>query len=254
MVVVEEENPVHTFSDNRVLKVAAMMDYAKTIRNTAYRFDAKTVDPNTFFDVYRTRNKLINISRLIQEDIFTDEVGVLEKYLYILGEEVPLRTYLIDLLVADDEVLPLNPERPLKNHIQNLLEELRLSLEELPAGALAIHDFQFSQKPEAALIALLDESASLHFADNPNRSYPLVDRKDMDEILTETEFSLSDLVDGDTAPEIGSMLAARYMIMGSIFEATDSVIIFGRLIDIQYGSIESAAEIVVPREAIQDLL
>jgi hypothetical protein len=61
--------------------------------------------------------------------------------------------------------------------------------------------------------------------------------------------ALSDLVDTSKAIEIGKFLAADYIVTGSVIEMTDSVVIFGRIINIETSEIESVAQIIVPKDA-----
>ena len=68
-----------------------------------------------------------------------------------------------------------------------------------------------------------------------------VERKDLQEILKELEFSLTDLADETKAPRIGSMLGARMLIMGKLYRRGNRYELFMKLLRVETGEILSAS-------------
>jgi TolB-like protein len=54
-------------------------------------------------------------------------------------------------------------------------------------------------------------------------------------------------MDTSKAIRIGQVLAADYLLTGSVIETDRTVIIFGRVINVETAEIESVAQIVVPK-------
>jgi hypothetical protein len=69
----------------------------------------------------------------------------------------------------------------------------------------------------------------------------LVERGKLDLLLSEQELALSDLMDTENAIEIGRFLAANYIVTGT-------VIVFGRVIDVATGEVESVAQVILPKD------
>jgi TolB-like protein len=76
----------------------------------------------------------------------------------------------------------------------------------------------------------------------------LVERGKLDLLLTEQELALSDLMDTENAIEIGRFLAATYIVTGSVIETAGTVIVFGRVIDVTTGEVESVAQVILPKD------
>ena len=58
---------------------------------------------------------------------------------------------------------------------------------------------------------------------------------------------MSDLVDTAKAIAVGKVLAARYILTGSVIEMPSSVVIFGRIVNVETSEVESAAQVIVPK-------
>ena len=48
--------------------------------------------------------------------------------------------------------------------------------------------------------------------------------------------------------QVGRILAANYIVTGSVIEMAASVVIFGRIINVETGEVESVAQVVVPMD------
>jgi TolB-like protein len=78
----------------------------------------------------------------------------------------------------------------------------------------------------------------------------LTERKNMERILEEIEFSLSDLVSSDTAVRIGNLTGAAYFIAGSITETGDNFLINSRLIDIETAVVIGAESVAIEKSEL----
>ena len=74
-----------------------------------------------------------------------------------------------------------------------------------------------------------------------------MERSNLDAVLKEQELALADLIDTRAAIQVGKFLAANYIFTGSLIEMSSSVVIFGRVIDVQTGEVESVAQVILPR-------
>ncbi len=77
----------------------------------------------------------------------------------------------------------------------------------------------------------------------------LVEREKLLDVLREQELALSDLMDTSKAIMVGKFLSATLILTGTVIEMSESVIIFGRVIDVQTAEIQSAAQIIVQKNA-----
>ena len=76
----------------------------------------------------------------------------------------------------------------------------------------------------------------------------MVERSNLDAVLKEQELALTDLMDTTKAISVGKLLTADYIVTGSIIEMSSSVVIFGRIINVESGEVESVAQVIVPRD------
>ena len=82
----------------------------------------------------------------------------------------------------------------------------------------------------------------------------LVERDKLENIIEEQKLSLSGLVDTDSAIRIGQLLSAKYIITGTVIPMQDSVVVFGRLIDVESAEIISVAQIILLKKEVGDVL
>lgn len=74
-----------------------------------------------------------------------------------------------------------------------------------------------------------------------NSIFKGVERRDLQGILEELEFGLTDLADETKAPRIGSMLGAQMLIMGKLYRRGNQYEIFMKLLRVETGEILSAS-------------
>lgn len=70
-----------------------------------------------------------------------------------------------------------------------------------------------------------------------SKSVKLIEREELNKILEEQEFSLSDISDQDNQIKIGKMLAADYLVLGEIIDMANTMLITVRLVDTTSGEI-----------------
>ena len=77
----------------------------------------------------------------------------------------------------------------------------------------------------------------------------LVERENIDKLLSEQNFQLSGTVDDDTAKSIGKIIGVDYVCYGTIMELGEFLRISGKIVNIQTGEIVSVASVNAPKDA-----
>jgi TolB-like protein len=113
-------------------------------------------------------------------------------------------------------------------------------------GVVAISGFTTKTGKSSDLIDLLNEMAVVEIGRIDTLT--LVEREKLDALLAEQELTLSDLMDTEQAIEVGRFLDANYIVTGSVIEMAASVVIFGRIINVETGEVESVAQVIVPMD------
>ncbi len=258
LTVVPDKNPLTGFSDGRVLKAGTMLRIAqvlKTIGRGYYRRGYYFIsNEEAFFLVHRVKNEVKNARKRLNENVFDKQIELLEQYMRTIGKELSLSEGTIENVIADEEIIP-EEKRSLEQHMNNLYRELLLTLEKKTPGNIAVSGFSFSDERKAELLSYLNESAATQLFKLSDMEYHIVERRKMDEVLREQELSLSDLVEPNRAIEVGKILAANYLLTGTVIEMSESMVIFSRIINVETAVIEAAAQVIVPlNEQIQKLL
>lgn len=78
----------------------------------------------------------------------------------------------------------------------------------------------------------------------------LTERENLEQILEEIEFSLSDLADTGRTVEVGQLTSARILLAGSVTESGSSFLLNGRLVDVETGVVIGAQSVSVPKEEL----
>ena len=68
-------------------------------------------------------------------------------------------------------------------------------------------------------------------------------------VLAEQKLALSDLIDTTNAIKVGHILTVSHMLTGTVLTMPGSVVIFGRVINVETAEVESAAQVIVPRSS-----
>ena len=263
---VDLEAPVTGFSDALVLQSGTMLHFAQGLIDigTIYygcrdelerlgglpedrRKEAEAaIDQKMLEAVEQTqelRRELLNAKLRLESEAFDDEVTILERYLDILGRDLSQPPEAIVRAKADTELVPRAAELPVQERLTALFQEITLDLNDKEPGMIAVSGFTTRDGRSSALVALLDEMAVV--AVGKVGRMRVAERQRLDAILKEQELALSDLMDTSKAIRIGQFLAADYLLTGSVIEMDTTVIIFGRVINVETAEIESVAQVVV---------
>jgi TolB-like protein len=193
-----------------------------------------------------TKKELVNARIRLDNEGFDDEIEILDNYIDILGAELKLEQQYVAGYKEDIEQAPLTPERSLNEHLENLFQEMILDLKLKGSGVVAVSGFAMDGNPSAGLLVLLDEMALSEIS--KIESFMLVERRQIELVLEEQNMSLSGLMDASNAIQIGMLLSANYIVTGTVIEMNSTVIIFGRIINVETGEVESVAQVIVPKD------
>ena len=194
-----------------------------------------------------TKKELINARLRLDNEGFDDEIDILNSYIRILGKELKLEQSETTRIVEDREIAPPVKERSLPDHLGNLFREITLNLQIEGERVLAISGFTSKKTETSQLISLLNEMALVELAKID--TLKLVEREKLLDVLREQELALSDLMDTSKAITVGKFLSAGLILTGTVIEMSGSVIIFGRVIDVETAEIQSAAQVIVDKNA-----
>jgi Ca-activated chloride channel family protein len=263
---VDTEAPVTGFSDGLVLQSGTMLHFAQSLidigtiyyscRDELESIQARGlpekaeagIDQKIQEAIAKTqdmRRELTNAKLRLESKAFDDEVGMLDNYLEILGRDLSQPPEAITKAKADIELVPQAAAQPVEERLNALFQEITLDLGSEKPGTIAVSGFTTRDGKTSGLIALLDEMAVV--AIGKVERMKLTERQRLDVILVEQELSLSDLMDTSKAIRVGRFLAADYLLTGSVIEMERTVVIFGRVINVQTAEIESVAQVVVPK-------
>ncbi|HEB31756.1 MAG TPA: hypothetical protein ENI15_12915 [Spirochaetes bacterium] len=195
----------------------------------------------------RTQKELKNARLRLDDEGFDDEILILDNYIKIFGGALEMADWETDRIRMEEEITPPVRERPFQEQLENLFREITLDLGTRGVGTIAVSGFTAGDGKSSALVTLLNEMA--RFEISKVEGITVIERDTLDMILEEQKLALSDLMDTTNAIEIGKLLTANHMLTGSVIEMADSVVIFGRIINVETAEIESVAQVIVPRSA-----
>jgi curli biogenesis system outer membrane secretion channel CsgG len=111
-----------------------------------------------------------------------------------------------------------------------------------------------SRSGEGMLLAVMDftgDGVSMNLASQTSEmlrntfinkgGYTIVERSQMDQILKEQGFQMSGCTDTSCAVEIGKLLSAKKILIGKVMKVGNSIIISGRIVDVEKGVGEAAS-------------
>ncbi len=100
---------------------------------------------------------------------------------------------------------------------------------------IAIMDFEAKDIPksEAVKISELIRNDIINTG-----SYTVVERSQMDKILKEQGFQQTGCTDVSCAVEIGKMLSTKKILVGTVMQLGDNIVITGRIVDVEKGTAE----------------
>lgn len=211
------------------------------------------------------RREMTNARMRLDGTGFDEELAILDTYLQILLADTGIlavelikrgmlpppkpgqqreRTALEEE-ARDVELRPAVPDRPLSEHLAHLFREIALEIADRPGATLAVSEFAMKGGKRCALVDLINDAATNELA--ALGGVKVVERERLAAALAEQDLAVSDLVDTERARRIGSLLSAGYIVTGTVIEMSRTVVIFGRIINVDTGEVETAAQVVVPR-------
>jgi TolB-like protein len=192
------------------------------------------------------KKEVANTRLRLDNEGFDDEIEILDRYLEILGAELEWEQPRLAAAKSDLEIPPPVSKRLLQDHLANLFREMTLELAQRQGGVVAVSGFANRSGKPSALVDLLNETAMVAFGRIDTMT--LVERDKLNVLLEEQELALSDLMDTENAIEFGRFLAANFIVTGSVIEMTNTVVVFGRVIDVTTGEVESVAQVILPKD------
>ncbi len=253
--LVPADDPLTGFSDARVLKAGTMLEYAQALEQISSAYHQRRDIYQAFFRSFEMKKQLSNAATRLGDDGFADQIAVLESTMRITGREIGFKKGVVEQIIADNELEAPAPDRPLNEHLDYLFRELALQLEKSPPGNLAVSGFSVSGPGGSSLVRMLNEAGAVFLTSLGGSTHPVVERQRLAEVLREQELALSDLVEPHQAVTVGRILAADYLVTGTVIPMSESVVIFSRILNVETAVIESAAQVIVPRSAeVESLL
>ncbi len=276
--IVDTPMPVSGYSDGVVLQSGTMMDFARRMerigelyydaRDISYGIDGEVpveavAKLREALEITRIgRAELENAGLRLDDTAFDDEMEIFTAYEQILRTDLNVLSQPAD--VTDEPVEPLDePDDPvpaqlsalpsevaLETHVKHLVDEIILGF---PAGGtpvVAVAGVAPGPTSSGVLVELVNSGLLTALASQSGIT--VVERDRIEQILEEQELSLSGLVDTTTAVRIGNIAAAQYIVTGSLIETTESVIIFARVVNVESGVVESAAQAIVSRASVPE--
>jgi Mg-chelatase subunit ChlD/TolB-like protein len=269
--VVDAPAPVTGISDAMVLKSGTMLHFAQALQRIGRLYyespqletwreagvrppAAELVPIRQALDVTAgMRRELLNARLRLDNIGFDDELKMLDQYARILGADLKLDAESLEDVVADEELRPIVADRPISEHLGHLFQEIGLELVKRPDAILAVSEFAMKGGKQCSLVDLINETATTELAGL--HGIKVVERTRLETVLREQELAVSDLVDTNRAIRVGELLSAGYIVTGTVVEMSTTVVIFGRVINVATGEVESAAQVVVPKnEELRGLL
>lgn len=200
-----------------------------------------------------TKKELYNARLRLDNEGFDDEIEIMDNYIKILGKELEMEQDRVAQISNDVELSPPVAERSLYDNIQNLFSEIALSMGSRDPGIVAISGFSAKEGIGTDLLDFINEMALVEIARHD--TLKVVERGKLSAVIEEQKLSLSGLMDTTKAIEVGKLLSANYILTGTVIEMSTSVVIFSRIINVESGEVEAAAQVIVARnEEVNQLL
>jgi TolB-like protein len=238
------DSPLTGFSDGVVLQSGIMLHYAQALKKIGELYYAKKLRP-AFDLVISARKEIENAKLRLGSKIFDNEIEVLDKYAAVLERESALSEAEIKRITAEEMIIPTAPGRSAEDNIKNMLREIRLVLESKENGSIAIPGFFAGEKNKTSLATVLDKTALAEIGKLSN--IRIIGKERLNVILKEQGIAPSGLLSTENAVKVGKLLPVDYILTGAVVETNSRIVIFGRIINVEKASIESAAQVILPK-------
>jgi Ca-activated chloride channel family protein len=241
---VDAEHPISGFSNAMVLRSGTMLHFAQAVKEIGELYYAHRID-EAMERTVEMKKELHNANLRLGDTVFSDEISILDRYIEILGTDLQLGFTETRRMATDMEITPQVRERSLQDHLENLFQEMALDLGMRKTGTIAISGFTTQDGRPSDLVTLINEMALVEVA--KHQTLQVVERDKMEMILAEQKLALSDLIDTTNAIRVGHLLTVSHILTGTVLEMPGSVVIFGRIINVETAEVESAAQVIVPK-------
>ncbi|MDH3976032.1 MAG: VWA domain-containing protein [Deltaproteobacteria bacterium] len=128
--------------------------------------------------------------------------------------------------------------------VSQLIDYSALSIS--PDTPVALFPFSMKDKSLAGNAEYLGEQ--LLFSLSTNKSFKVLERKDIQAVIDETKFQLSGFVPEKEAVEAGKLAGAKIIIRGNIYSGKKNYEIFLKLLRVETGEVLSVTKLVVSRK------
>ena len=190
--------------------------------------------------------ELRNVSVRLDMQGFSDEIGILEKYVEILGGDLDMPETEYAKLIEIDE-MTTSVTHAVEDAVRHLADELFLELHSTGRdGTIAIADFVDQEGDGSALTADIGEAIFEKLTELT--SMHIVEKEDIATAMAELQASTADLKDTTTAIALGRRLSTDFVLTGTIADTDNSTLAFGRIIDVESEEIVSAAQIIIMKD------
>jgi len=241
---VDIESPVMGFSDGMVLQSGTMLHYAQALKKIGELYYSEQLQP-AFDLIISTRKEIKNARLRLGNKGFDNEIEILDKYIAVLGQDLALTETEIKRIAMDKEIVPSVQERSFNDQIKNMFREMTLVLESKEKGSIVIPGFITGEGIKSNLITLLDEMALAEIEKLHN--FEIIEKERLNVILEKQKIAPTDLLDTTNAIKIGKMMKADYVLIGSVVETNKTIVIFGRLINVETADIESVPQVILSK-------
>jgi hypothetical protein len=253
---VDDPRPLDGYSDPYVLRGATALEFGRAlmeigdIHGEAIRLpegDTRRTDllNKAIGRTKRMREESANAAMRLETAEFDRYVRTADLYLKTLGAELQWAEPEVERYTREPSLDPGPAKRSFLDEAQTLFREIRAEVAGDTGGRLAVAGFTATGAPGSPILDLLDRTAEAALAGTPGMV--LVERRDLDRVLNEQALGVSDLMATESAVKVGRLLAATHILTGTVIPMKDSVVVFARVVNVESGVMESAAQVVVPR-------
>ena len=241
---VDVKTPVTGFSNAMVLRSGSMLHFSQALKEIGELYYAYQIEEAMELTV-AAKKELNNANLRLGNDVFIDEIDILNRYIDILGKDMHLGMSETRIIANNMEIIPPVQERSLQDQLENLFREMTLALSTKKTGTIAISGFTTQNGEPSDLVTFINEMALIEVA--KHQSLQVIERDKLDMVLEEQKLALSDLIDTANAIKVGNLLTVSHILTGTVLEMPGSVVIFGRIINVETAEVESAAQVIVPK-------
>lgn len=253
---VDLEHPVAGMTDAMALRAATMLRYGQVIVEVGRRYydeRSRTPEGRISADVAESLLGLVSEFRFDVENaalrldlpLFDAEIGVLSRYQDILATDLriaeELRSARYDRYRAHAPV----PGRAGYQHVDAVVTELRLSMQYMRPGSVAVLGFAGVGDLDPEMEALV--TARTYAALSSLRGFPVTPAPTVSSLLLSHGTAAAELADARRAAELGRALGVDYVVTGVLVASPQTFHFFERVIRTADGEVLSAAQVMLPR-------